>query len=535
MTATPTIIDTSSSPDTETEVVPENSPTISEPPPVDSIPSLTAVQSSPTTAPSLRPSLSWKSVRSTISVSEKTSAQIGWAVAFLSVLFTIVTLSPTFRSQATSERALKLAEWTALKDFIEECREELEAGIESQACLRAIGASVPPPPYVKAGILDRTRRGLLGSHTGFNSSTGLIQVQDPQIHIPRVIQNLLFLGIILTACVFFFLSFERSRSRILRRSYSRPAFGEEQEKSRDSLGSENENDTQVIVSTQNYNSKSDVVLRRRQVRTHPLYRHNTLGDAIQGEDLDEIRSRLAGGEDVNEHWPWLIYRLAINSKPSPQSLEVARLCLDFGADVNALKGWNGQSALMIAIHFGNLSVAKLLISNGASVGYSSPDNNLTALHRCVRLAVIGSSEDALEIMELLFAHGAKVNQTDRLGETALHKLLIDAWFSRDNQETIMKLYPIALCLVDHGAGPPGTIKEKYVKGNPIWDLVYTAIWESDWPEHIGPDDRLTRAARKMKAALAWDAAPAHAPALTATDKVRSQDISTMTRTRTVRF
>lgn len=530
MATTTTTIDNNSSPDNETEVMPGNASTTIETHPIDSTPSLTAAQTSPTPAPSLRPSLSWKSVRSTLSVSEKTSAQIGWAVAFLSVLFTIVTLSPTFRSQATSERALKLAEWTALKDFIEECREELEAGVQSQACLRAIGASIPPPPYVKAGIFDRTKRGFLGGHSGLNSSRGLLNTHDPQVQIPRVIQNLLFLGIILTACVFFFLSFERSRSHIRRRSYSQTVFEKEQENLLPPTALDHDNE--VVTSIQNYNHTSETVLRRRQVRTHPFYRHKTLGDAIQAEDLDEIRSRLGGGEDVNEHWPWLIYRLAINPKPSPQSLEVARLFLDFGADVNALKGWNGQSALMIAIHFGNLHVAKLLISNGAMVGYSLPDNNITALHRCVRLAVTGSSDDALEIMKMLFAHGAKVNQTDRLGETALHKLLIDSWYHRQHEETIMKLYPIALCLVENGASPPGTIKEKYVKGNPIWDLVYTAIWESDWPEHIGPDDRLTTAARKMNAAKVWDATPILVPTATAADKARLDNMtSEVTKTR----
>ncbi|KAH7124015.1 ankyrin repeat-containing domain protein [Dendryphion nanum] len=465
---------------------------------------LTTVQNSPTSTPSLRPSLSWKSFRSTISVSEKTSAQLGWAVAFMSVLFTIVTLSPAFRSQASSERALKLAEWTALKDYIEECREELDAGIESQACLRAIGASVPPPPYVKAGVLDKTTRSLLKPLRKFNATTEPIPIHDAQVHLPRIVQNLIFLGLVLTACVFFFLSFERSRSRLLRRSHTRPTPEEEQEESIIPISPEQK--AEIVTGTQSYGVQSpEVSLRRRPVRTYPIYRHKTLGDAIQAEDLEEIRSRLQSGEDVNEHWHWLIYRLAIKPTPTDSSngLEVARLCLDFGADVNALKGWNGQSALMIAIHFGNVQVAKLLIANGAMVSYSPPDSYLTALHRCVRLAVVGSSDDALEIIKALFAHGAKVNQLDRLGESALHKVLIEAWLNRQDQEIIMKLYPIALCLVEHGATMPLNVKQKYMRGNPLWDLVYTAIWETDWPEHIGPHDRLAGVAEKMKAAK-WE-------------------------------
>ena len=136
--------------------------------------------------------------------------------------------------------------------------------------------------------------------------------------------------------------------------------------------------------------------------------------------------RLRNGEDVNEHWPYLIYRLATTpqSTKTAKRLEIARLCLDFGADINARKAWNGQSALNIAIHFGNVDVAKLLIANGATTWSLSSDTNLTALHHCVRLAATGLSRDAQSIMTMLFDYWAKANQADRLGETPLHKLLL---------------------------------------------------------------------------------------------------------------
>ena len=94
---------------------------------------------------------------------------------------------------------------------------------------------------------------------------------------------------------------------------------------------------------------------------------------------------------------------------------------------------------MIAIHFGNVNVARLLIVNGAMTCYASPDSNLTALHRCVRLAVTGSAVDALEVMHLLFKHGAKANQSNSLNETPLHNLLIDAWLARHDEQCVEKL------------------------------------------------------------------------------------------------
>lgn len=474
-------------PDTQPSIDPTPDPTPEEPEPQ----SVTA--DTPTSAPSLRPSLSWKSFRSSLSISEKTSSHLGWAIALLSVLFTIVALSPAFKSQDMSEKALELAEWTALKDYIEECREELAAGIQSQACLKAMGAKLPPPPYVKPGILDKLRRSLVHVEVEHNGTSRGPHVVYREIHVPVVIQGIIFLAIVLTACVFLFLSFENGRARIRRRTYAEQPFETEEEKLASPTPRICEPETATTAIRRLPNPLESSV-RRRNVRLHPIYRHANLEEAIHHEDMAEIRLRLQNGEDVNKHWPYLIYKLAITppTKDTPKHLEIAQLCLDFGADVNALKGWNGQSALMIAIHFGNVDVAKLLIANGAMVCYSPPDSNLTALHRCVRLAVTGVSKDALEIMNMLFKYGANPNQTDRAGETALHKLLIDAWLKRHNQACMKKLVPIALCLVEHGASMPETIKERYVIGNPLWDVVHSAIWKTEWPEHVGPDQTIKR-------------------------------------------
>lgn len=446
---------------------------------------------------SLRPSLSWKSFRSSLSISEKTSAHLGWAIAFLSVLFTIVTLSPAFKSQDMSAKALKLAEWTALKDYIEECREELAAGIQSQACLKAMDVKLPPPPYVKPGILDKIRRSLVHVEVKYSETSRAPQVVHREVHVPGVIQGVVGLGVLLTACVFLFLSFEVNRSRVRRRAREQQAINNEEEKVAYRIPPVHEPEMATVNTIRHPPALTETSLRRRVVRSHPIYRHANLEEAFHHEDMAEIRLRLKNGEDVNQHWPYLIYKLAISPPTidTPKRLEIARLCLDFGADVNALKGWNGQSALMIAIHFGNVDVAKLLILNGAMVCYSPPDSNLTALHRCVRLAVTGSGTDALEIMELLFDHGANPDQADRTGETALHKLFIDAWLKRDNEACLQKLIPIARCLIKRGAQIPKTIKAKYAMGNPLWDIVHSTLSNTELPEHVGHDPRLQKNTR----------------------------------------
>lgn len=442
-------------------------------------------------APSLQSSRSWKSFRSNLSVSEKTSAQLGWAVAFLSVLFTVVALSPAFRSQTASEKALKLAEWTALKDYIEECREELAAGIQSQACLKAMKAKLPPPPYIKAGTLENARRGLFKPLQEMNATWRGGQVEYPETRLLPNINWILFVGFLLLGCIGLLMSFRNGHP--LRRSYTLSPLDKEEEKFEppEPPLTPTTHDTTTSSLRHPPPSPEITLRRRRDIRTHPIYRHANLEEAIHHEDLPEIRTRLLNGEDVNQHWPYLIYRLAITppSIDTSKRLEIARLCLDFGADVNALKGWNGQSALVIAIHWGNVEVTKMLIANGAVV------NNPTALHHCVRLAVTGSANDALEIMNMLFQHGADANQSDRFGESPLHKLLIDAWFSRHDDACMKKLYPVALCLVEHGAQMPETLKEKYILGNPLWDVVHTVIWQTEWPEQVGPDSTLTRIGR----------------------------------------
>ncbi|KAF2653763.1 ankyrin [Lophiostoma macrostomum CBS 122681] len=406
---------------------------------------------------------SWKSLPSSLNVSEKTSAQLGWAIALLCLLFTIVTLSPTFKAETATEKALKLAEWTALKDYIEECREELAAGIQSQACVRATESTLPPPPYVEA--TDNMKRDQLKGSYGLNATTTTAQHSTLGQYLLHDARPMLIPVVLIFVCTTFVVAF-MSSTKVAQESH---------EKRDDTAPSSSTYyEAETATGTVRYPPpSSEVALRRRAIRTHPIYRHSSLDSAIHHGDVTEIRTRLQNGEDVNQHWPYLIYRLAISPKSevTAKRLQVAQLCLDFGADVNALKGWNGQSALMIAIHFGNVDVAKLLILSGATICYASPDSNITALHRCVRLAVTGSAIDALVIMNLLFDHGAKANQADSLGKTALYNILIDAWLSRHDKECVEKLYPIAVCLLNHGALIPAFIREKYTMDNPLWDVI----------------------------------------------------------------
>ena len=136
------------------------------------------------------------------------------------------------------------------------------------------------------------------------------------------------------------------------------------------------------------------------------------------------------------------------AKLSIARLEIAQLYIHCGADVNIVKGWNGESALMTAIHFNNFAVAELLVDNGADVCYTLPDSGLTALHKCVGLATSRQNSHAPEMMGLLLKQGANPNQACRFGESPLHNLLVETWYKREQLTQINKFADPARLLID---------------------------------------------------------------------------------------
>lgn len=91
-------------------------------------------------------------------------------------------------------------------------------------------------------------------------------------------------------------------------------------------------------------------------------------------------------------------------------VDVARILLEYGLDVNAKKG-NGTTALMLASIHGNLNAAKLLLEHEADVNLKNNKGN-TAL-------MDASYHGSIEIIKLLLDHRADINTLDNNGNTAL--------------------------------------------------------------------------------------------------------------------
>jgi serine/threonine-protein phosphatase 6 regulatory ankyrin repeat subunit B len=142
-----------------------------------------------------------------------------------------------------------------------------------------------------------------------------------------------------------------------------------------------------------------------------------------------------------------LFQMLMNKKPSREALsgalyqaaeagniEIVKQLLHSGLTPN--DGWGGNLPLGGAAYEGRIEVVKLLLDHGAdvnAVNRSSGGNGETALHYATRC----TASSALKIVELLLASGAHVNVNDQRGATPLMNAL-------DHRE-------MALMLLAHGA------------------------------------------------------------------------------------
>jgi ankyrin repeat protein len=79
--------------------------------------------------------------------------------------------------------------------------------------------------------------------------------------------------------------------------------------------------------------------------------------------------------------------------------EIVKLLIDNGADVNAIRDWDGRSALIWAASHGRTDIVKLLIDNGADVNAKN-NKGETALK-------IATTKNNTKIVDMLKAAKAK--------------------------------------------------------------------------------------------------------------------------------
>jgi ankyrin repeat protein len=160
--------------------------------------------------------------------------------------------------------------------------------------------------------------------------------------------------------------------------------------------------------------------------------------AIRLGDLREVQRLVKEGADVNSKDIYGGTPLMIAAGTG--NLEIVRLLLDNGADINATRDGSDATALMNAVKGSNVEVVKLLIEKGADVNtvVEMGDENMTAMDfaaisgnvEILKMLIekdahfngalaIAAGKGHVEAVKLLIDKGADVNAGGWWGETAL--------------------------------------------------------------------------------------------------------------------
>ena len=128
-------------------------------------------------------------------------------------------------------------------------------------------------------------------------------------------------------------------------------------------------------------------------------------------DIAEVKRLLDSGANPNaedDEGETALHWAAINGR-----LEIAKILLSAGADINAADNYYGATALIYAARDRHAEIVKLLLSTGTNPNVAR-DDGTTAL----MMAVFNKN---VEIVKILLTAGANPNATDEDGKTALYK------------------------------------------------------------------------------------------------------------------
>jgi len=137
---------------------------------------------------------------------------------------------------------------------------------------------------------------------------------------------------------------------------------------------------------------------------------SALHTAAERGRVEIAKLLIEAGADVNIQ-RFRSLEVPLHSAAEHGHVEIARLLIKAGADVNAAD-FHGELPWHKAAERGHIEIVELLIEHGVAIA-ARTDAGMTALH----LAAWGGHAD---IVILLIEHGADVNAADNSGEIALH-------------------------------------------------------------------------------------------------------------------
>jgi hypothetical protein len=122
----------------------------------------------------------------------------------------------------------------------------------------------------------------------------------------------------------------------------------------------------------------------------------TLNQAVVDGDIDQVKSEISAGADVNSknRMSWTLLHIAIQNRQT----EIITLLIDKGADINA-KDNRGRTPLHFAVETGQKAVIEQLIAKGAEINVMDgrADNALS----------LAKKKNQKEIVDLLVKNGAR--------------------------------------------------------------------------------------------------------------------------------
>jgi len=180
-------------------------------------------------------------------------------------------------------------------------------------------------------------------------------------------------------------------------------------------------------------------------RVEQSKKEKTLVEAIKNGDLEQLKSLISSGVDVNTKVKaevstfdghatyvkegWTLLNLAIRHLHA----DVATFLINKGADVNGRDGFGlHKTPLHWVAHFGTAALAELLIAKGADVN-AREDGGYTPLHNVTSDANPDPNDD-LEIAKILISNGADIDAEDDYHDRPLH------WAVYDGQLALVKLF-----------------------------------------------------------------------------------------------
>lgn len=218
----------------------------------------------------------------------------------------------------------------------------------------------------------------------------------------------------------------------------------------------------------------------RTAAESPLRGDEKIHLAVDAGDLTTVRTLLEAHpnwldlRDKDQRTP--LMRACLNRQTMRRQVEIARLLIERGADVNVIDNWmhtpliaasvgygpdfdlitllvakgadvnragrNGITPLHWAAQYGDLKVATHLLEHGADVNasdaYKGPISTSSIDGTVLQISLRGGA-DNLELVRLILKHGAKLNRRDLQGNTEMHLVAMSG--SAD----------LARLLVQHGA------------------------------------------------------------------------------------